>query len=383
MVVPVRNYPRHALARTLESLRYQRGGSDDVEICVADYGSSEACARETETTAREWGAFHRVFDERGPWNRARAINLGVRATVAPVIIASDADIVFAPDFLDCLRELAARTGPEWYAHMPMLDLPRGVQLAPERIAEDYHPVASLAEQRVWSKGNVAFTRLLFERLRGWEEAFTVWGCEDNEFFDRCSRSDAPTFDLTGRTSCLHHWHPSNKRGEEARAAIARNQVIYWPNEGRLPVVRSGPLAGEPPLDSHRPFSLPLVSMIVAGREPGLSTAVRLLCEQSYKAVEILRADLDAGRFVVSDGFGTVTREGELPSRIPEDAIAHCRTLATGDLLAAMDDGFRFPNDEHLVWAILIPMLKGERPSRRFTWRCEDRGQGPEATRASP
>jgi FkbM family methyltransferase len=342
-VLPIRNYPAEAMRRCIESIRRQ-AGPDVADIVLADFGSSPEHADAVRALAADCNARHVWFDERGPWNRSRAINLGVRATNAPILVTSDADLVFATNFTQTVLETAKKSGVAFYAHAPMMDLLPNLTVDLNDYDADYDRLLAVAKERIWSRGNVIFSRALFDYMRGWEEAYTIWGCEDNDFFDRATRSGARVFDLKGMTSYLHHWHPSNKRGREAGAQVARNQLMFWPLEKKIPVRRTGPFADESALPEHIPFQTPTVSIVIT--------------DAADKArAEATLASLDTQTFQDADvqlAAGTLGR-GPLPEM-------------TGDVIGLIPAGTILPNDDALTWQVLIPLLKGETPSLSFMWR---------------
>ena len=298
VVMPVRNYAAAAMKRCIESLRRQETDPNKLDILIADFGSSPEQAAAVKELAAATGARYVWFDEKGPWNRSRAINLGVRATTAPIVVTSDADLVFPQNFTETVLGLAdTYAGREVYAYAPMMDLPENIAIDLDDYEADYRRLLSVAKERVWSRGNVIFSRTLFERMRGWEEAYEIWGCEDNDFFDRAKRSGAAVVDLKGVTSYLHHWHISNKRGAEAAAQVARNQVMCWPLEGRTPVVRTGSFAADAALAVHKVFQLPSVAIFIAGNDAAkVETTRAAIAVQTYPGVKIIPvADANAAR----------------------------------------------------------------------------------------
>ena len=345
VVMPVRNYAAAAMKRCIESLRRQETEPSKLDILIADYGSSPDHAAAVKELTAGTGARYVWFNEKGPWNRSRAVNLGVRATTAPIVVTSDADLVFPQNFTETVLGLADKyAGREVYAYVPMMDLPENIAIDLDDYEADYQRLLTVAKERVWSRGNVIFSRTLFERMRGWEETYEIWGCEDNDFFDRANRSGAAVVDLKGVTSYLHHWHISNKRGPEAAAQVARNQVMCWPVEGRTPVVRTGAFAGDAALAGHKPFQLPSVAIFVAGTDAAKVEITRAaIAAQTYRDVKIIPvANTDAA-------------SAALPQR-------------TEDVVGLMQAGEVFPKDDALAWRVLIPLLKGEAPQMNFMWR---------------
>jgi len=342
-ILPIRNYPAEAMRRCIESIRRQ-ASAEIADIVLADFGSAPDHAAAARALAEACNARHVWFDEKGPWNRSRAINLGVRATTAPIIVTTDADLVFATNFTTTILDVAKKADGAFYAHAPMMDLPANLSVDLNDYDADYDRLLTVAKERVWSKGNVIFSRALFEQMRGWEEAYIIWGCEDNDFFDRATRSGAHVFDLTGITSYLHHWHPSNKRGREAGAQVARNQLMFWPVEKKIPVRRTGPLANEAPLPEHAPFQTPTVSIVITGAA-------------DKAAADATRASLDAQTFRDMDiqCVESTLGKGQMPEM-------------TGDIIGLIPAGTQFPNEDALTWHVLIPLLKGEMPSLSFMWR---------------
>jgi hypothetical protein len=261
-----------------------------------------------------------------------------------VIITADADLVFATNFTRVILDIASKAGAAFYAHFPMMDLPPNITIECHDYTTDYECLLTVAEERVWSRGNVVFSRALFDEIRGWEEAYTIWGCEDNDFFDRATRSGARVFNLEGTTSCLHHWHPSNKRGRQANAQVARNQLMFWPLEKEIPVRRTGPFADDPALPDHLPFQTPTVSIVITDAAAKARTEATLssLDAQTFRDFDI---HLVAG----------TPGAGGLPD-------------AQGDIIGFMPAGAVFVNEDALTWRVLLPLLKGQTTAPGYMWR---------------
>jgi glycosyltransferase involved in cell wall biosynthesis len=208
IVIPCRNVDILRLRRNLNSLRSQKTFTD-LEIVLSDFGSNEKHAALLQQLASEFDCVVARTETRGPWSRSAALNQGIRTATRKWIATTDADMIFSNDFFQMVYCYLSSLGERsiFYAQpikLPPLDLPLDWQ------SGDYAEVA--AKGRVFGEqgrgGCQIVLRSWLEQVRGFNEAYLVWGNEDDDMFDRAGWAGLNRFWLKpGRY--LHQWHMPN------------------------------------------------------------------------------------------------------------------------------------------------------------------------------
>jgi glycosyltransferase involved in cell wall biosynthesis len=247
VVLPVRDRGGTRLENCLRSLRWQRIEADRVEIIISDFGSAPAAARSIEELAIAYRCDLRRVDTREVWNRSRALNVGIRAATARYVLCTDADIIFAPNFLPAALAAHERTAGRGFVVCKCHDLPASIPLRlwSERDFDELGAQASL--RHTFGTGACqSARRSFFERVRGYDEKYLFWGKEDTDMLVRANHCGLALTWIEGETKMLHQWHSKTKRNagiywtmNRLRFALTKNRVVK--NDERW-----GRVAGAPP-----------------------------------------------------------------------------------------------------------------------------------------
>jgi hypothetical protein len=214
VVIPVQDRAGSRLHNLLRSLRAQRAASAP-HVVVVDYGSAADHAAEVAALAQEHGAD--VLRVAGPleWNRARALNLGLRCARTAYVLFADTDLVFSNDYAATAVE-ALLADPRRLVVSRMLDLPEGHSVEIDQ--DSVEKLRTLAQSRLgdWAHPSiVAVSREALELVGGYDEAFRLYGSEDDDLFRRLRSLGLDPYDVSDRTSYLHQWHPKHEGVESA------------------------------------------------------------------------------------------------------------------------------------------------------------------------
>ena len=194
-VVPYRDRDITRIEKLLSSIRATT--QVPFEFIVSDYGSQSECYQIL--LQRSEGLNFRVVRSEAqglPWNRAHAINNGVRTSSAPLIVVVDADMIFVDRSIDFLLS-KIQEDEVWFF-------------------ESYWPQNARQNPRKGRVGRSAgafmmITRDWFERLQGMCEDFEFWGAEDTEWVGRLEGAGCRVRWLKHQEfSLFHTWHkPEN------------------------------------------------------------------------------------------------------------------------------------------------------------------------------
>lgn len=235
VVIPVRNRAGLRLENCLRSLRWQDADPDSVEIVISDFGSNE----ESLTSARRLGdaqgarVFHTPTEEL--WNRSRALNIGIQHVEAPWVLCTDADMIFAENFLSTVLATLEKQ-PKSLVHCDCLDLPED---APRRELklEDLVALRESATRRTTGGTGAcqAAPKDFFFDVRGYDEKYLHWGNEDLDMTSRAVRYGLSIEWISDATFMLHQWHESThdprpwfRRPNYWRYVLTRRRVVKNP-----------------------------------------------------------------------------------------------------------------------------------------------------------
>jgi glycosyltransferase involved in cell wall biosynthesis len=185
--------------KCLNSLKKQT--FKNFEVIFVDYGSHPNTSLKLTNHLKKYPFVHYILnDTRGMyWNRSHALNSGIQVSKGEYIYLSDIDIVYDSEFLNHLNETS----------IPEAVIFSQVYLLPENF--DVH---SIVEHQIFplttksARGNFFIKKDKFIEIGGFDEFYSIWGIEDNDFFQRClevglsekwsKHEEYPTF---------HMWHP--------------------------------------------------------------------------------------------------------------------------------------------------------------------------------
>jgi chondroitin synthase len=255
IVIPVYNRIE-MLRRTMGMLTHQTYPLDLIEVVIADDGSSD----HPEQLIDEFSPFFEVNYVRQQdlgYRLSHARNLGVRAARHDHVIILDCDMAPVPGLVKTYAEWLAvgekvilighrryvdanNVDPSAVLEDPtvMMELPNvqtknavmknspssdwrePIYEATDYLKQSPHPF------RCCSCGNVAFHRRLFQEAGSFDEAFTAWGAEDNEFGYRVWNAGyyfIPMLDALG----MHQEPPGGREfvDREAGRAITKPMLL--------------------------------------------------------------------------------------------------------------------------------------------------------------
>lgn len=229
LIVPTFERPA-SLRLVLTSLECQTGvSSDEMEIIVADDGSQDG-TQGIVNRFRSRSRFQVRFTTHphDGFQLARTRNDGVRASTAPYLVFLDGDCIASPDHVaQHLRRRRMRTVMAGFScYLDRVTSARIDEAAVEagkfdewatpqqnkqfarldRKARLYAMLRHPRRPKLYG-GDFGMWRSDFEAVNGFNEEFTGWGCEDDEFRIRLRRVGVRVRSILRWTRTYHLWHP--------------------------------------------------------------------------------------------------------------------------------------------------------------------------------
>jgi hypothetical protein len=174
-----------------------------------------------------------LSDPTAPYNRSHTFNAGAREARAPVLLLHDNDMLVPNRYCHRILQRIARgyavVNPKRFIFY--LEQNHSQQVMERSAACEATP-ADYIIQNLEAGGSMAITTAGFEAIGGMDEAFSGWGGEDNEFWDRCLT--LPTW-IWGYEPIVHLWHrsqplkqtadnPNLRRAREVMASPAPERI---------------------------------------------------------------------------------------------------------------------------------------------------------------
>lgn len=200
IIVGYRNRDLERVKLALDAIEDQY--FSDFELIFIDYGSDEAIAKQAETLVGEY-SFARYYysDTRGWfWNRAHALNTGVKMSNGELILFFDIDLILEKDFLQKIALLDYESN---FYTFSCFYLPAHFDLQKKNVEKE-----GLQYEQNYV-GLCAVKRTAVTAIKGFDEYYLVWGVEDDDFYKRLANFGIKRLQMQAVDyRVFHQWHPT-------------------------------------------------------------------------------------------------------------------------------------------------------------------------------
>lgn len=258
LIVNTFEKPRH-LALVLESIAAQVGVDGRIEVVVADDGSRDETADVVAAfAARARMPVRFTSEPHAGFRLARVRNRGTRLARGDFLLFLDGDCILPRDHVAAYLA-RRRAGVAHLGGCARLPEAPSAALSPATLAATtIEPLVPATERRLlrrrfrkaWWHGlirhptkprlignNFGVWRADVERVNGFDERFTGWGQEDDDFGLRLRAAGVRLESILDRTYSFHVWHPTDPTATK-RWRDGPN-VGYFLRRGRLTRCRHG------------------------------------------------------------------------------------------------------------------------------------------------
>lgn len=205
-----------------------------VECLVIEHSEQAIVKQQLPTGVKHWHLPHPTRPEE--WNKCWAMNVGAQHASGDILVFHDADILCPSHYAQALVDAFTEGADAAALHRMLFYL----------TAEDSHAIAQThslenthspyAIQHNFQGGTLAIKRDKFHEIGGFDEGFTGWGGEDNEFFDRCKMLN---FERFGYLPFVHLWHaPQTGRQNNQASHRILAQRLAIPRQQRAAELRA-------------------------------------------------------------------------------------------------------------------------------------------------
>jgi GT2 family glycosyltransferase len=231
VIIGHRNRADYRLRNAVRSVLAQDYQGGRVSALIVDYGSDPEQEARVRALAAELGAELLAAGPRPIWNRSHCLNLGIRHSTAKFVMLSDVDVILAGNFV-AEAVAALKANPLGMVYAQSLQLEAECQAELERAAHGPDWIdrgalrlrATYRAEGPFSTGMVLARRSAFERIRGYDEFYEVYGAEDTDLLERFEWLGLVPLSIADRSYYLHQWHPRHEgvSPEDYQRAVARN-----------------------------------------------------------------------------------------------------------------------------------------------------------------
>lgn len=188
--------------RSIDSLNQQ--DDSDFEVIFVDYGSTSRVAQVTNELVLSYTGLDIKYiynNTQGmPWNRAHALNTGIRFAKADFVFTADIDLIFKRKFISTLKGLNSVNKAIFF---PVFLLPK--KFTSWALLENYENFERTGNQGL---GISIIPIGIIKKINGYDEFYSFWGYEDNDLFQRIRNIGVETEFHDEEVLMYHQWHPN-------------------------------------------------------------------------------------------------------------------------------------------------------------------------------
>ena len=238
VVIPLKNTKENhrgtkRLQDCLNSLKNQTVPCEQIDIIVTDIDSDPYYKGKHKEICKKYKIKYIFTKTDGVWNISRARNIGIRNAQAEFIMTTDVDCVFAPDFIETVLQ---HTTEDKIIHCRISDLPKDY----EGKLDDFlwmNKTSTLRPPYGYG-GCQVFSRKWAFKVHGFDEAYSVWGADDTDFYLRATQDGLKSIWIE-REASFFHQHHETENNDKNRAYVSENRLrLKLVEMGKMPIIRN-------------------------------------------------------------------------------------------------------------------------------------------------
>lgn len=222
-IYPFRNRDLKRIKRSLDSLVLQ--DDTDFEVIFVNYGSTQELSLQVQelVEAYPFVSYIYTYTEGTPWNRSKALNVGIKQVRTQYVLTVDIDMIFDSHFNALAKSLAQPKQATFFKV--------GYLSKNETYANDYFKPESYSNHR--AKGICLYPLAAITALRGFDEFYNCWGGEDEDFVTRLELNDCKVSFHEEDDLIFHQYHtPYKAQDDQVLTQDLKYQFVRYYNDAK-------------------------------------------------------------------------------------------------------------------------------------------------------
>ena len=234
VIIPLRNLFNYRLLNTLNSIKAQDYPKHLIKVVLVDYGSEPEFSDSYSETAISFGAEY--LHVKGPqvWNLSHATNIALRKISSEYVLCTGMDLMLSPNFLSQGISQLQKNPRQIVLSTSLFSTPG--------LISGYLPDVDMLALRsscdpmyrpeTWphtmATGVNMGLRSYYEKVRGYDERFILWGYEDDDLLKRMELSGLKVGTMNECAFFIHQYHLVEKPLDPKKYERARqaNHIIH-------------------------------------------------------------------------------------------------------------------------------------------------------------
>lgn len=206
VIFPYRDRDLLRIKKSLDSLKNQV--NQNFKVLFIDYGSKIEFSNQVRSLVDSYSfaEYFYSYNNKQPWSRSKAINVGLKLTETPFVFIADIDLIFKNDFIDILFKLQ-NPKKAYYFKVGFLSKEE------TSLAKDFLDYQILVSSEAGAQGLSFFPMKEINDIRAFDEFLHFWGAEDNDIHSRLIRAGIESVFYDQEILLLHQWHESYRKSE--------------------------------------------------------------------------------------------------------------------------------------------------------------------------
>lgn len=199
---------------------FSQQSSKSFELIFVDYGSTDMISESVKEfiTSLPFAKYIYVYSDGWFWNRAHALNIGVKHAQYNTLLFYDIDLIVEPNFIQ--KILSLDFSSQFYTF--------SCYYLPEEFIINQFNLKNIATQLFQNYvGLCAVSKQAINTLQGFDEYYFVWGVEDDDLYERLILNGLSHSKFNAnQINVYHQWHKSESPSKPSIWYLTMVSYLY-------------------------------------------------------------------------------------------------------------------------------------------------------------